>query len=190
MEVDVLHGVAVNMGLRRGDQVIDRQGVPYDIRGKVEPADKRPDFGDGGMVMVMMVVRLIGTLCGGIGDRRVTVVVVMVMLMVVMMLVLMMMSAVMAVLAFVLVLVSVFFAFHLIVDGDGDVAAGDAALLILSDGQNGYSVKRAVQGVQNRLGLFMQFQQSGRQHIAGGAHAAIQIKCFHIFNTSFILPVR
>ena len=132
----------------------------------------------------MMVVRLIGTLRGGIGDRRVTVLVVMVML------VLMMMSAVMAVLAVVFVCLCGLFAFHLPADGDGDMAAGDAALLILSDRQNGFSIKSAVQGVQNRLGLFMQFQQSGRQHIAGGAHAAIQIKCFHIFNTSFILPVR
>ena len=132
--------------------------------------------------MVMMVmVRPIGTLRGGIGDRRVTVI--MVMLMIVMM-----MPAVMAVLAF--VFVCRFFAFHLTVDGDGDVAAGDAALLILSDRQNGFSVKGAVQGVENRLGLFMQFQQSGGQHIAGGAHAAVQIKRFHIFNTSFILPVR
>ena len=184
MEVDVLHGVAVNMGLRRGDQVIDRQGVPYDIRGKVEPADKRPDLGDGSMVMVMMVLLLTGTLHGGIGDRHVTVIMVMVMLMV------MMMSAVMAVTALVFMCLCGFFTFHLPVNGDGDVTAGDAALLILSDGQNGFSAKRAVQGVQNRLGLFMQFQQSGRQHIAGGAHAAIQIKCFHIFNTSFILPVR
>ena len=103
VEVDVLHGVSVDMGLRRGDQVIDRQGVANDIRGKVEPADKRPNLGDGGMVMVMMVVRLIGTLRGGIGDRRVTVLVVMVMLMIVMMFVLMMMPAVMAVLAVVLV---------------------------------------------------------------------------------------
>ena len=142
--------------------------------------------------MVMMVLRLIGTLRGGIGDRRVTVVVVMVMVMlvVVMMLVLMMMPAVMAVLAVVFVCMRVFFAFHLTVDGDGDVTAGDAALLILSDRENGFSVKRAVQGVQHRLGLFMQFQQGGGQHIAGGAHAAIQINHFHIFNTSFILPVR
>ena len=114
----------------------------------------------------------------------------MVMLMIVMMFVLMMMSAVMAVLAFVFVRLCGLFAFHLAVDGDGDVTAGDAALLILSDRQNGFSVKRAVQGVQNRLGLFMQFQQGGGQHIAGDAHAAIQIKRFHIFNTSFILPVR
>ena len=136
------------------------------------------------MVMMVMVLGFIGTLRGGSGDRRVAVVVVMVMF------VLMVMSAVMAVLTFVFVCWCGFFAFHLAVDGDRDVAAGDAAFLILSDGQNGFSVKRAVQGVQNRLGLFMQFQQSGRQHIAGGAHAAIQIKRFHIFNTSFILPVR
>ena len=139
-----------------------------------------------------MVVRFIGALRGGIGDRRVTVVVVMVMVMlvVVMMLVLMMMPAVMAVLAVVLVYLWELFAFHLPVDGDGDMAAGDAALLILSDGQNGFSVKRTVQSGQHRFGLFMQLQQSGGQHIAGGAHAAVQIKCFHIFNTSFILPVR
>ena len=137
--------------------------------------------------MVMMVMlRLIGTLRGGIGDRRVTVLVVVVMFM----LVLMMMSAVMAVTAFVFVCMSGFFAFHLPVDGDGDMAAGDAALLILSDGQNGFSIKRTVQSGQHRFGLFMQLQQSGGQHIAGGAHAAIQIKRFHIFNTSFILPVR
>ena len=136
------------------------------------------------MVMMVMVLRLIGTLRGGIGDRRVTVIVVMVMF------VLMVMSAVMAVLTFVFVCLRGLFAFHLAADGDGDMAAGDAAFLILSDGQNGFSVKRAVQGVQNRIGLFMQFQQGGGQHIAGGAHAAIQINHFHIFNTSFILPVR
>ena len=131
VEVDVLHGVTVDMGFRRGDQVIDRERVLNDVGRKVEPADKRPNLGDGGMVM--MVVRLIGTLRGGIGDRRVTVLVVMVML------VLMMMSAVMAVLAVVFVCLCGLFAFHLPADGDGDMAAGDAALLILSDRQNGFS---------------------------------------------------
>ena len=184
MEVDVLHGVTVDMGFRRGDQVIDCQSVLNDVGRKIEGTDERPDLGNGRVVMVMMVVGLIGTLRGGIGDRRVTVLVIMVML------VLMMMSAVMAVLAVVFVCLCGFFTFHMPADGDGDMAAGDAALLILSDRQNGFSVKGAVQSVHNRLGLFMQFQQSGGQHIAGGAHAAIQIKRFHIFNTSFILPVR
>ena len=185
MEVDVLHGVAVDMGLRRGDQVIDRQRILNDIGGEIEAANECPDLGDGGMMMVMMV-RLIGTLRGGIGDRRVTVLVVVVMFM----LMLMMMSTVMAVTALVFMCLCGFFTFHLPVNGDGDVTAGDAALLILSDGQNGFSVKRTVQSGQHRFGLFMQLQQSGGQHIAGGAHAAIQINRFHIFNTSFILPVR
>ena len=60
MEMNVLHRVPVDMRFRRGDQIVDRKGVPNHIRGKVEPSDKLPDLGDGGMAMVVMC--LTGTL--------------------------------------------------------------------------------------------------------------------------------
>ena len=134
----------------------------------------------------MMVMRLGGTLRGGIGDRGMSVI------MVVVMFAIMKVTAVLGVFTIVpgVVAVRVFLALHLTVDGDRDVTAGNAALLILPDREDGFSVKRTVQRIQYRFGLRMQFQQGGGQHIAGGAHAAIQIDRFHRFNTSFILPVR
>ena len=112
--------------------------------------------------------------------------------MVVVMFVLMKVTAVLGVFTIVsgVVAVRLFFPFHLPVDGDGDVAAGNTALLVFSDREDSFSVKRTVQRIQYRFGLRMQFQQGGGQHIAGGTHAAIQIDRFHRFNTSFILPVR
>ena len=112
--------------------------------------------------------------------------------MVVVMYVLMKVTAVLGVFTIVpgVVAARMFLTLHLPVDCDGDVTAGNTALLIFSDGENSFSVKHSVQRVQYRFGVLMQLQQGCGQHIAGGAHAAIQIDCFHRFNTSFILPVR
>ena len=136
----------------------------------------------------MVVGRLTGTLCCSISDRNV--IVIMTVLVVMVMLVVMMVFVGVAAVAIVFMHLGGFFPFYLPVDGDGDMTAGNAALLILPDREDGSAAKCAVQGVQNRFGLLMQFQQSSGQHVAGSAHAAIQIKCFHRFNTSFILPVR
>ena len=49
----------------------------------------------------------------------------------------------------------------------------------------------AVQGLQHTVRFITQFQQRRREHISGGAHAAIQINHSHFrFNTSFMLPLR
>ena len=59
--------------------------------------------------------------------------------------------------------------------GAGD-AAGDGA-----PGRHGDAGEQAVHGVQKGalLGLGQQLVQGGRQHVAGGAHIAFQIQCFH-----------
>ena len=114
------------------------------------------------------------------------------MIMVMVMFVLMKVTAVLGVFTIVpgVVAVRMFLALHLPVDCDGDVAAGNTALLVFSDREDGFSVKRTVQRIQYRFGVLMQLQKGCGQHIAGGTHAAIQIDRFHRFNTSFILPVR
>ena len=114
------------------------------------------------------------------------------MIMVMVMFVLMKVTAVLGVFTIApgAVAVRMFLALHLPGDCDGDVAAGNTALLVFSDREDGFSVKRTVQRIQYRFGVLMQLQKGCGQHIAGGTHAAIQIDRFHRFNTSFILPVR
>ena len=155
----------MDMCFGSGNEIIDGQSVLYHLGGESKTADEFPYFRDGSMMMVMMGFSM---LIGGVGHVIVHVPV--------MMLVLMRLGR--------------FFPFHLTANGDGHMASGNAAFLFLPDREDGSAVKRAVQGVQNRFGLLMQFQQSGGQHIAGGTHATVQIKCFHRFSTSFMLPVR
>ena len=59
--------------------------------------------------------------------------------------------------------------------GAGD-AAGDGA-----PGRHGDTGEQAVHGVQKGvlLDLGQQLVQGGHQHVAGGAHIAFQIQCFH-----------
>ena len=179
MEMNVLHRVPVDMSFCRGDEVVDGQRIPDHVFLKIKTADEFPDLGDRSMAMVLMNMEPV-ILVSGAGRMNMFMPVLMVVRTIVVVTVSMVLS----------VWVRLFFPFHLAVDGDRDVTAGNAALLILPDREDGFSVKRTVQRIQYRFGLRMQFQQGGGQHIAGGAHAAIQIDRFHRFNTSFILPVR
>ena len=75
--------------------------------------------------------------------------------MVVVMFVLMKVTAVLGVFTIVpgVVAVRMFLALHLPGDCDGDVAAGNTALLVFSDREDGFSVKRTVQRIQYRFGV-------------------------------------
>ena len=63
--------------------------------------------------------------------------------------------------------------------GDGHLGAGDAALHSGLGGEHHPRQAQAVHALHKALGVGVELQQGGGEHIPGGAHVAFQIQCFH-----------
>ena len=63
--------------------------------------------------------------------------------------------------------------------GDGDLGAGDAALHSGLGGEHHPRQAQAVHALHKALGVGVELQQGGGEHIPGGAHVAFQVQCFH-----------
>ena len=156
MEVDFLHGTAVGVALRQGDQLVDLLRVLPHVLGNVQVGENVPDVPHPRVVVMAVAV------------------VVLVMVMVVGVFV------VMVVMVMVVVVEVHILAFLLLpVDGDRHMGAGDAALYRGLGGELHPGDAQAVHAPDKLLRLGMKLQQSGGQHIAGSAHVAFQIQCFH-----------
>ena len=67
----------------------------------------------------------------------------------------------------------------LAVHGHGDVGAGDAALLRRAALKAHAGQAQGVHAGGEGVGVGHEFGEGGHQHIAGGAHAAFDVECFH-----------
>ena len=63
--------------------------------------------------------------------------------------------------------------------GDGHLGAGDAALHSGLGGEHHPRQAQAVHALHKALGVGVELQQGGGEHIPGGAHVAFQVQCFH-----------
>ena len=161
MEVDLRHRHAVGVALRLGDQAVDRQDVRPDRLRQVQMVpDQMFDLMERAVVVLaamgMAVVMLVMVL------------VIMVMGMFMIVLMAMLMSVVMAVVVVALLLHAV--------HGDGDMSPGDAALHGGGAGHPNARQPQAVELPEKGRRVRQQLQQRGGEHIAGGAHAAVQIQ--------------
>lgn len=191
--VDVAHRAAVGLGLGPGDGIIDPAGVVLHLLGEGQMVDEMGNGAGGGVVVIVAVVMVMVMAVLVVVVMAVVVVMVMVMLMlmlmVVVMLVLMVMVVVMMMLMTVLVLMVVVMVMVMIVtigplldtvDGHMHVGARDAR----GDAPLGLQVHagegQVVHGVQEGLFVLQELIEGGEQHIAGRAHIAFQIQCFHL----------
>lgn len=205
--VDVAHRAAVGLGLGPGDGVIDPAGVVLHLLGEGQMVDEMGNGAGGGVVVIVAVVMVMVMAVLVVVVMAVVVVMVMVMLMlmlmVVVMLVLMVMVVVMMMLMTVLVVVVMMMLMVMTVlvlmvvvmvmvmivtigplldtvDGHMHVSARDAR----GDAPLGLQVHagegQVVHGVQEGLFVLQELIEGGEQHIAGRAHIAFQIQCFHL----------
>ena len=63
--------------------------------------------------------------------------------------------------------------------GDRHLGAGDAALHSGLGGEHHPRQAQAVHALHKALGVGVELQQGGGEHIPGGAHVAFQVQCFH-----------
>ncbi len=160
MEVDLLHGTAVGVALRQGDQLVDLLRVLPHVLGNVQVGENVPDVPHPRVVVMAVAVGVL------------------VMLMLVMVMV--MVVGVFVVMVMVVVVEVYILAFLLLpVDGDRHMGAGDAALYRGLGGELHPGDAQAVHAPDKLLRLGMKLQQGGGQHVAGSAHVAFQIQCFH-----------
>ena len=197
--VDVAHRAAVGLGLGPGDGVIDPAGVVLHLLGEGQMVDEMGNGAGGGvvvivpmlMVMVMIVVVVMVVVMVMLMVMVVVVIVLMVMVVVMMMLmtvlvvVVMMMLMVMTVLVLMVVVMIIVMIVTIgplldTVDGHMHVGARDAR----GDAPLGLQVHagegQVVHGVQEGLFVLQELIEGGEQHIAGRAHIAFQIQCFHL----------
>ena len=80
-----------------------------------------------------------------------------------------------------MVMVVVMLTLCMAVHRHGDVSSGDAALFRLFPVIGHTGNTQAVETLDKFVGLGQQLQQRRRQHISGGAHAAVQIQGPHFF---------
>lgn len=187
VEVDLGDGHAVGPGLRAGDAGIDGPGVGDHGLRQIQALQQGGNVRRGGVVMVvsmvvvvmvfmvMMMVMVMIVIMFMFMRMVVFMFMRMVVLVVVLMLVLMMMrmNFLMAVAAGHIVAVLL-----LAVDGHVHVGAADAAGGG-APGRHRHTGDQAVHGVQEAGLVLQQLIEGGHQHIAGGAHVAFQIQCFH-----------
>ena len=170
VEVYVPHGTAVGLGLRLGDGVIDGLRVRFYSVGERKGVDDLPDVPRRGVVVMVVVVFSVAVVM----SVAMVVIVVVVMVVVVVLLTVGLEMVVMGRLA------GGGFGLLLSVHSDGHVGAGDAAgggfLGLHPDTWEA----QAVHGVQKPLLVLQQLVQGGHEHVTGGPHIALNIKCFHV----------
>ena len=159
----LLHGLAVDLRLRRGDQPVNGGGVRLHLVGSGKAIQNGADGAE--VVVFVMPVAVVMLMI-------VVMVVVVVMLMVVVVMVLMPV-AVKALLPRRQRL------FVLSVDQNGDVQAREAVGLPLLRREFHAGDAEGVQLRECGSPVRQQGEQGRREHIAGGAHGAIQIQRFH-----------
>lgn len=157
----------MGVALRLGDQAVDRQDVRPDRLRQVQMVpDQMFDLMERAVVvlaamgMAVVMVMLMGVVM--------FMIVLMAMLMSVVVVMMVRMIVVMAVVVVALLLHAV--------HGDGDMSPGDAALHGGGAGHPNARQPQAVELPEKGRRVRQQLQQRGGEHIAGGAHAAVQIQ--------------
>ena len=205
MKMDLIDRRVMGMAFRFGDQFVNGKHIrAYFVR-KVEMRDDMADICHAGVMMVVrmfvvvfvLMVMLMFVVVFVVMMMLMFVVVLMVMFMFMMMLVLMMMFVfmLMLMLMFMMMVMNVFFnriggKIHVLADlffsadRDPHMCTVDAAGIgsFRSDMDAGKS--KPVHLFKKRIGID-QFGERRHQHIAGRAHPAFKIKCFHE-ETSFL----
>ena len=100
----------------------------------------------------------------------------------------MLMSVFVVMLVFMLMVMMVrLVAFDFSVHGDDDMGSADAAFHGVFPPEGDFRDADGVQRVDLRIGIREEFQQGGGHHVAGRAHAAVQIQCLHFFVSMWLM---
>ena len=87
----------------------------------------------------------------------------------------------------VMVVMIVVVIFFVSVNQNTDVAAGNAAFYAFFNAERHSGNPKTVQFGKGLFPVFCQFQQCGGEHIAGSAHAAVDIECFHRLTSMWLI---
>ena len=174
VEVDLVHGSAVYVALGLSNLLINRHHVQRHHCRKAQTIHDLLDVTEPAVVVMMLMFML---MLVAVALFMVVVVLVYMFVLVVMVMV-MFMLVIMMVVMFVHVLV-----FFCAVDGDAHVRAGDAALH--GGLRNKLHARDAarIQFLHKGVAVGKKFEKSGGEHVARGAHRAVDVKSLHDFSS-------
>lgn len=196
MEVDLLYRHTVGMALCLGNEAVDRQHIlAHTLRQVQMVPHQMGNVTQTGMAVTMRMVMVMCVLMVVIMGMFMVMLVVMLVLVVVLvlmavvMLVLVIMAVAMIVIMFVTVLMElcalapaaghiVAFLF-LAVHTDAQMRAGNSAFDSALPLRPNAGDTQCIELPQKPIRVRQQLQQRGSKHIAGRAHSAVQIQCFH-----------
>ena len=177
VEMNPLHRRSVYAALSICNQTVNRQNVPPDLLAHRQCGNQCPDIVHAGVAVGMPAVTVTVFVIVGM-------VMIVGMLMIVLMIVVMLMVMLVIVVMLMLMDVIVFIRFHAFIfihsaHPDGEMRPRDAAFLHGGAEVRHLRQPQPVQFLHKAPGVRQKLQQRRGQHIAGRAHAAVQIKCFH-----------